>query len=147
MIGRRGLLKALGVSGLALGLPERRVAAEMGLENVYFYLVRDDAHIIHGLGTCLVVDAACRHFVGNGLYLYPDWGSPQVYLVRETAPGILQFSTPEGTPQWQLRARPDQVPFSARVVVSLPSGSIESREIMTTIPRLQVPHLPMRGLA
>ena len=90
-------------------------------------------------GQTLLVDSAAQSFTGDGLYLYPAWGSPRPYWVSAGGADCLQFRDPAtGTLLWEQNAAADSH-FAAAVVAELAAGA----SLPVAVPALQVPRLPV----
>lgn len=92
-------------------------------------------------GDHVVADTAQTGFAGEGLYLYPDWGTPRVYQVREASAGRLVFSRPGcGSVLWTQTGAPR---FAGRAVGLVKAGERgRLRLLHGACAALQVPELP-----
>lgn len=137
---RRLLLKL--TAGLPLALPVfDAVAADQG--GLSLYPVRHQPAT--PAGAIVLVDRDITGFAGDGYYLYPDWGKPVVYEVRDSA-GDLAFHYPgAGEPLWVMAAGNGRVRFSGRVegVLSV-GGDAAADHFLATgrWPLLDVPGKP-----
>lgn len=89
-------------------------------------------------GQTLIVDSATQSFTGDGLYLYPAWGSPRPYWVTAGRTGSLQFHDPiSGMLFWEQNSVAGSH-FAAAVVAELAADT----NLPVPVPALQVPRLP-----
>jgi hypothetical protein len=121
--------------------PFARAAAPGGV--LAFTEVRDaGAAPLIEAGDHLLIDTAQMAFSGEGLYLYPDWGRPRAYRVRETVPGRLGFFDPARPALlWSMPAAASR--FAGRV-----SGRLAARDeqaiafLHAAYSELSVPEFP-----
>ena len=108
--GRRRLLQ-LSVT-LPVSLPVFSVLASPD-NNITYYLVNNQESATGIIkGAIVLVDSGINVFHGDGFYLYPDWGQPVVYEVRQKA-NRLAFHFPAANRCYGNRARSNQWLVSA----------------------------------
>lgn len=140
---RRHLLT---LSLLPAGLPLAR-AVRGGTADAFVAVSDGAAAPLFKAGDHLLADPLSTAFAGAGLYLYPDWGRPRAYLVRETAPGVLGFFSPAGRRLlWTMPAR--GATFAGRVTGWLPARDEAGIALLyARHSELFVPELPPAGEA
>jgi hypothetical protein len=120
-----------------------RSEPEVGLQ--WLQVADDWAAPVAGKGDWLAVEADARAFSGDGLYLYPAWGSPKPYLVRAVAAssGLSvhhEFCNPAtGRVLWTDTGTPR---FAGRVHGRLPAQLGTWLGHMPQLPLLELPRLP-----
>lgn len=108
--------------------------------------VQDDwAAPVVSKGDWLAVEAGAQDFTGDGLYLYPAWGTPRPYLVRAIAassgqPQHHEFCSPaSGRVLWTDTGNPR---FAGRVHGRLPAQIGSWLGHMPQLTPLSLPRLP-----
>ena len=104
---RRHLIK-LGAAGLLLVPVSPILASDEQISALNVVAIGDDvAAPLFKEGDYLLADCSITGFSGEGLYLFPAWGQPRVYLVTLTPgvskqePAALEFRNPaSGDLQW-----------------------------------------------
>ena len=132
---RRQLIKLTTLGSVMLPLPAQSWAAGSTLRKYHH------APAGNGTGSWLVVDGAVDRFTGEGVYLYPAWGSPRPYLVRPAgSTGVMAFHDPvNGRLLWTQTATLEHV-FAGRVHASY--AGLEPHHL-STLQVLAVPGLPL----
>jgi hypothetical protein len=137
----------LGLAGSAL-LPSFAAGAAGALavpETLRWLQLEDDRALpVAGAGDWLAVDVAVAGWQGDGLYLYPAWGSPRPYFVRggrlAASEAALEFCDPaSGQVLWRDTR---QVQFAGRVQGRLPAQIDAWLGRRPELPLLQLPQLP-----
>ena len=120
-------------------------AGTPALELQWLQVADDGAAPVAGRGDWLAVDAGARAFGGDGLYLYPAWGTPRPYLVRVAAGAggrarQHEFCNPAtGAVLWTDSGIPV---FAGRIQGRLPPQIGAWLGHMPELQLLQVPRLP-----
>lgn len=94
-------------------------------------------------GDLLLLESSVQAFTGEGLYLYPAWGQPQVYAVKRNTAGDLEFRCPgEQRLAWTAAAALSQA-FAGRVREVVPAAQRErSAWLQARHRRVRLPDLP-----
>lgn len=133
MISRRSLLQYTSTScALALLAP-----VQAGTRSLRMYEVRDGVAAPRFIaGTRVIADASMTAFDGDGLYLYPAWGTPRLYAVHAVGTR-LEFRNPgSGVLLWTQTA--GFAPGFAGKVMDTESRAASA----SAWPALRVPTLP-----
>jgi hypothetical protein len=139
---RRKLLKL--AASLPVSLPVFQVLADNRRADLHIYAVFDQPGQAEARsGAVVLVDSAVKQFQGEGYYVFPDWGKPVVYEVRQKN-RMLEFYYPGGDkPLWQMSSGNPQAVFSGRVEGLLSADSdkerVERYMANHNLPALQVP--------
>ncbi len=135
----------LGLAGSAL-LPSFVLGASLPQEALQWLRIGDDwAAPVAAAGDWLAVDVGITAFAGEGLYLYPAWGTPRAYLVRAlpARPGQsagYEFCNPaSGRVLWTDTGRVD---FAGRVCGRVPAQVEAWLGQLPALPPRTVPRLP-----
>lgn len=142
---RRRLLSL--AAALPASLPVFSVAAGNDRTLAFHRVTNPPAGSGVAAGTLVLVDPAIGRFAGEGLYLFPDWGSPVVYAVRAREAMLTFFYPGLDTPLWQLSATHADARFSGRVEGIIDPGTdqdillaLQDRE---SVQVLEVPERPL----
>jgi len=136
-------------TSLSVSLPIFTLQARPAAKEFAYHLV-DKQFTANGIkqGALIIVDELITEFVGDGFYLYPDWGKPIVYEVRKIN-GQLAFyypgMAPGQKPLWSASLQQKQGSgFSGRVEGILGDTAAEVLEKYSQTPYrlLQVPESP-----
>jgi hypothetical protein len=147
---RRNFLKL--VSALAGCLPVVNIKAgdHRPLSSpLAFYLVKNQ-HCVAGVQaeTIVLANPEVSNFSGDGYYLYPAWGTPAIYNVRQNVMNekhSLVFYYPgSNKPLWEMTMSEKERQFSGRVegVVDNVSQLTGFKSAGITLSNLTVPALP-----
>jgi len=138
---RRRLLKLS--TTLVVSLPVFTASASRD-SNIAYHLVKNQESATGVIkGAIVLVDTSINDFHGDGFYLYPDWGQPIVYEVRQKA-NRLAFHYP-GCDRvlWELSPEQSIARFSGRVEGVLNSREAEVAGKRDQLQALLVPRLPI----
>lgn len=136
--------------GMPLCLPTFLTAkAYSGISNdqaVSFVEIKNDlAAPIISCGDYLLVDTQVTSFQGNGIYLYPDWGQPGTYEIKNESNGVLGFYYPgQETRLWTLTANENETLFAGQALRTVSFNSQQqSLDVLEKYDALHVPSLPL----
>jgi len=141
---RRRLLQ-LSVT-LPISLPVFTASVSLGTR-VSYHLVKNQesaAGVIEG--AVVLVDSDINVFQGDGFYLYPDWGQPIVYEVRQKANRLAFHYPGNDLVLWELSPEQSMARFSGRVEGVVNSGEFGTGKLLNRaldqVQPLNVPRLP-----
>ncbi len=142
--GRRRLLQ-LSVT-LPVSLPVFSVFASQD-NKIAYHLVNNQASAAGVIkGAVVLVDSGINVFHGDGFYLYPDWGQPVVYEVRQKANRLAFHFPGSDRVLWELSPEQSMARFSGRVEGVLNSEEPDTAKLLNPgqdpLQALQVPRLP-----
>lgn len=136
-IRRRELLRFGGAGSLLAAMPLQGAAGPHVTSLRRFVIADTKALPLLVPGSTVGVDVSVTSFAGDGIYLYPAWGRPRPYLVREVGQGSLVFSDPaSGREFWCQTLQGD-----AFAGLLLADGACSPRQLAAS-PVLQVPAYP-----
>jgi hypothetical protein len=141
---RRKFLKL--ISALSASLPVVNVKAGDSRQLTYslvYYIVKNQ-HSAKGVQaeTIVLVNPKVIDFTGDGYYLYPAWGSPAIYDVRQDLKkekhSLVFYLPGSNKPLWEIAMSEKEKQFSGRV-----EGLVDNASQLT---RLKVPGITFNTL-
>lgn len=138
---RRRLLKI--AAGMPISLPVFKALASESSSTLSFHKVKNQ-FTAQGIkqGTIVLVDNNIQEFLGDGFYLYPDWGQPIVYEVKKRG-NSLSFHYPGLERElWQVSVNHQNARFSGRVEGVLDANE-QSHSGFESLAALDVPEFPI----
>ena len=122
---RRKFLKL--VSALTASLPVVNLKATENKGFVYYIVKNQHSETGVQAETIVLANHKVKEFSGDGYYLYPAWGSPAIYEVRQDESNdkrSLVFYYPGSIrPLWKMALTKNEIHFSGRVEGLLDNAS------------------------
>lgn len=148
-LARRQLLKLATALPLSLSGYKGVAANNTETDSVISFLeVKDEvAAPVLKQGDHVLLDTGVNFFKEEGVYLYPTWGRPRAYLVKEGPKGVLCFYNPgQKNVLWTMESRIEEELFAGRAIGVLAADSTEQiNRLVTEYSLLNVPELPVVG--
>ncbi len=112
--------------------------------NITYHLVKNQesaAGVIKG--ALVLVDSGINVFQTDGFYLYPDWGQPVVYEVRQTANRLAFHYPGNDKVLWVSGPEQSMARFSGRVEGILKAEELDTNKLLNSrLGQLQTLHVP-----
>jgi len=92
-------------------------------------------------GSVVLADTAVNKFRGDGFYLYPDWGSPVVYEVKQRGNRLFFHYPGKAKCLWQISPSSQEARFCG-LVTGILDKSVYAIEEADNLQLLHVPERP-----